>query len=87
MGAAARYNDGHCHDTGLAFSLMFPFAVAAPPILMTFAGMRARAKNWYINVESFELDFRREPDLRLTIDQALMNWIRSEADDRWNAGD
>jgi hypothetical protein len=74
------------HETGLAFRLMFPFSIDHPPFFIPFHDLQARVQDWYLNCESYELDTRREQDIKLIVDQDLMHWIEQVAGDRWPAG-
>lgn len=74
------------HERGLAFSLMFPFGIGAPPIAIPFADLTAETTDWYLNAESIALTARRCPELEIIVDAELMQWIEKEAADRWQAG-
>lgn len=73
-------------DKGLRFSLMVPFSIDHPPFFIPFADLKATRTDWYLNTESYELDTRREPEIKLILDHDLMRWIEAKAGQRWSAG-
>lgn len=74
------------YDKGLLFSLMAPFSFDHPPFFIPFEELKATRTDWYLNSESYELDTRREPEIKLIIDDDLMRWIAAKAGNRWSAG-
>jgi len=74
------------HETGLKFSLLFPFSLDRGAFFIPFEDLTVTRQDWYLDGESLELEPRHRSDVKIILGQSQMDWIEAAAGERWNAG-
>ncbi|QDU90824.1 hypothetical protein Pla175_42370 [Pirellulimonas nuda] len=64
---------------GLLLKLMPPFSTFHPPLLIPYSDLSIEPKRWYLIGKSHQCTLRRVDDVRIIIDDKVLEWIKSEA--------
>lgn len=63
------------HDNGVSLSVMPVFSLFHAPLFIPFSDIESGETTWYLNAQSVELSFRKEPDIKLVMSADQLDWI------------
>ncbi|MEL7128457.1 MAG: hypothetical protein AAGK23_02830 [Pseudomonadota bacterium] len=99
MQTAILYSDGRPAKTyngiitiglfreGVGFKLNSILAPLHRPILVPYKDVQGYKKDWFLNADSMELEFRKTPGMRLIMPADQVDWIAAGAKDRVSISD
>ena len=64
---------------GLSLSLLPPWSIYHPPLLIPFEDLSLRETSWYLNVRSYRYTCAKVDDIEVIVDKKLMEWIESQS--------
>ena len=62
-------------EIGLSLSLLPPFSIFHPPLLIPFEDMLIEPTSWYLNCTSYKICTARVPQIEIIVDGKLKSWI------------
>ena len=64
---------------GLSLSLLPPWSIYHPPLLIPFEDLSLRETSWYLNVRSYKYTCSKVDNIELILDEKLVKWIETNS--------